>query len=209
MKNITQKCHLCVLFLDLTFCKNLGFFISEHCELLLVTESRCRQVLPCFQIVNFLIFSWNTGTTGPKGKILFGYSRSQLPFQVYFNHVVFPHFLPQTLLRNHRHLFIVEKGTVRLRPPLQQQQMKTVEPTFGRKRKEANKKSGGNPQAKKLKPCWFYSHHPYVLRLPLISITKGDYTLHTLWPWLTILIVLQAMQFDKMQKRNHSWIVYS
>ncbi len=80
MKNITQKCHLCVLFLDLTFCKNLGFFLSEHCELLLVTESRCRQVLPCFQIVIFLILSWNTGTTGPKGKIQFGYSRSPFRF---------------------------------------------------------------------------------------------------------------------------------
>jgi hypothetical protein len=31
-KNISQNFYLSVLFLDLKFCQNLGFFLSEHCE---------------------------------------------------------------------------------------------------------------------------------------------------------------------------------
>jgi hypothetical protein len=31
-KEIGQKLALSVLFLDLKFCKNLGFCLSEHCE---------------------------------------------------------------------------------------------------------------------------------------------------------------------------------
>jgi hypothetical protein len=31
-KNVSQKISLSVLFLDIKFCKNLGFSLSEHCE---------------------------------------------------------------------------------------------------------------------------------------------------------------------------------
>ena len=63
----------------------------------------------------------------------------------------------QTLFRNHRHLFVVEKGTVRIRPPVQQ---KNDAFNGGGRKRQQSKNLGGNPEAKKQKPCWFYVNHP-------------------------------------------------
>lgn len=55
----------------------------------------------------------------------------------------------QTLLRNHNHIFIVDKGSVRLRNP------KSDDHNAGKKRPSAD-----SVKWKKTKPCWFFHHHP-------------------------------------------------
>lgn len=57
----------------------------------------------------------------------------------------------QTLFRNHRHIFVVEKGTIRLRTP-----GKEEAPPRGKKRS----KSLNDKPIKKIKPCWFHQNHP-------------------------------------------------
>ncbi|XP_063221450.1 probable tRNA (uracil-O(2)-)-methyltransferase [Bacillus rossius redtenbacheri] len=49
----------------------------------------------------------------------------------------------QTLLKNHRFLFVVEKGTVKLRIPLPKRELKNI-----------------NWATWKIKPCWFHHNHP-------------------------------------------------
>lgn len=64
----------------------------------------------------------------------------------------------QTLFRNHRHLFVVEKGTVRLRPPV-----KDLEEAGNNHRKRPRPKdstSVNGLKMKKMRPCWFHANHP-------------------------------------------------
>ena len=56
----------------------------------------------------------------------------------------------QTLLRNHNHIFIVDKGTVRLRNPSKDHH------DLGKKRPSVS----ASEKWKKTKPCWFHNNHP-------------------------------------------------
>ena len=56
----------------------------------------------------------------------------------------------QTLLRNHNHIFIVDKGTVRLRNPSKDHH------DLGKKRPSAS----STEKWKKTRPCWFHHNHP-------------------------------------------------
>lgn len=61
----------------------------------------------------------------------------------------------QTLLRNHSHIFVVEKGTARLRSPLElsAQQWRSLQ-------KPNNKKLKTQETPGKTKACWFFQRHP-------------------------------------------------
>ena len=61
----------------------------------------------------------------------------------------------QTLLRNHSHIFVVEKKAVRLRSPLEvsAQQWRSLQ-------KPNSKKLKALPTQEKTKTCWFFQHHP-------------------------------------------------
>nr|CAG4642587.1 EOG090X07W1 [Evadne anonyx] len=62
----------------------------------------------------------------------------------------------QTLLRNHSHIFVVEKKAVRLRSPLElsAQQWRALQKPNGRKRIKTTVADS------KTKNCWFFRHHP-------------------------------------------------
>ena len=58
----------------------------------------------------------------------------------------------QTLLRNHSYIFIVEKGSVRLRCPLYD------EHSVGKRKKGRGR--GELDKYKKTKICWLFENHP-------------------------------------------------
>merc|ERR1719245_2664485 len=57
----------------------------------------------------------------------------------------------QTLLRNHNHIFIVDKGHVRLRNPAKDSHQ------LGKRKPSSN---AVTEKYRKTKPCWFFHHHP-------------------------------------------------
>ena len=60
----------------------------------------------------------------------------------------------QTLLRNHNYIFIVQRGTVRLRCPLYDKI------SDGKRKKSKNSHNGDVRQFRKTKICWLFENHP-------------------------------------------------